>query len=262
MADIKIGANTYNGVEVLEIPSANDDGYETFSLGSSGDEYANSILDRTVKHIVMPNDVAEIRKYMFYQYNNLETIALNDGITNIDEYAFYECNSLQALDFPDTLKTIKRHSIRSCSKLEKCNIPNGVVEIGDYAFGGNVLMELDKLPNSLITLGTYSFSDCTKITISELPLGVTRIGTATFYNCIGITSFTFHKDVAQIGDRAFGKGKMVEITFKGTPQSISSTAFNSDAKPMTINVPWSEGEVANAPWGATNATINYNYTGE
>jgi hypothetical protein len=28
---------------------------------------------------------------------------------------------------------------------------------------------------------------------------------------------------------------------------------------MTINVPWSEGEVINAPWGASNATINYNY---
>ena len=27
----------------------------------------------------------------------------------------------------------------------------------------------------------------------------------------------------------------------------------------TINVPWSEGAVENAPWGATNATINYNY---
>ena len=29
----------------------------------------------------------------------------------------------------------------------------------------------------------------------------------------------------------------------------------------TINVPWVSGAVANAPWGATNATINYNYTG-
>ena len=29
----------------------------------------------------------------------------------------------------------------------------------------------------------------------------------------------------------------------------------------TINVPWAEGAVAGAPWGATNATINYNYTG-
>lgn len=30
---------------------------------------------------------------------------------------------------------------------------------------------------------------------------------------------------------------------------------------LTRGVPWAEGAVTNAPWGATNATINYNYTG-
>jgi hypothetical protein len=29
----------------------------------------------------------------------------------------------------------------------------------------------------------------------------------------------------------------------------------------TINVPWAQDAVANAPWGATNATINYNHVG-
>lgn len=52
------------------------------------------------------------------------------------------------------------------------------------------------------------------------------------------------------------------MTFKGTPSSINSNAFNSCINLLTINVPWAEGAVANAPWGATNATINYNYTGE
>jgi hypothetical protein len=39
-------------------------------------------------------------------------------------------------------------------------------------------------------------------------------------------------------------------------------AFSGCANITTINVPWAEGAVENAPWGATNATINYNYTGE
>ena len=38
--------------------------------------------------------------------------------------------------------------------------------------------------------------------------------------------------------------------------------FYECEKLTTINVPWSEGEVAGAPWGATGATINYNYTGD
>ena len=52
------------------------------------------------------------------------------------------------------------------------------------------------------------------------------------------------------------------MTFEGTPTSIASSAFSNCVKLTTINVPWAEGAVANAPWGATNATINYNYTGE
>ena len=43
---------------------------------------------------------------------------------------------------------------------------------------------------------------------------------------------------------------------------MDSTAFTGCDKLTTINVPWSEGEVANAPWGATNAVINYDYKGD
>lgn len=40
---------------------------------------------------------------------------------------------------------------------------------------------------------------------------------------------------------------------------MSSTAFSSSTL-TDIYVSWGEGEVAGAPWGATNATIHYNYT--
>lgn len=51
------------------------------------------------------------------------------------------------------------------------------------------------------------------------------------------------------------------MTFEGKPTRIDSNAFYNCSNLKTINVPWAEGEVANAPWGATKATINYNYTG-
>lgn len=51
------------------------------------------------------------------------------------------------------------------------------------------------------------------------------------------------------------------MTDKGTPTNLTSEAFKNCTNITTINVPWSEGAVANAPWGATNATINYDYVG-
>lgn len=56
---------------------------------------------------------------------------------------------------------------------------------------------------------------------------------------------------------------MSEIKNNGipTPKTISDTAFRTCDNLVSIKVPWSEGSVAGAPWGATNATVTYDYTG-
>ena len=46
-----------------------------------------------------------------------------------------------------------------------------------------------------------------------------------------------------------------------TPEEIAENAFNYCTNLTTLNVPWASGAVAGAPWGATKATINYNYVG-
>jgi hypothetical protein len=92
----------------------------------------------------------------------------------------------------------------------------------------------------LTYIGSRAFGACAKLAISEIPDGVTTIDGYAFTACSDLTS----------------------ITFEGKPTSIAATVFNNCPNLTTINVPWAEGEVANAPWGATKATINYNYTGE
>jgi hypothetical protein len=73
-----------------------------------------------------------------------------------------------------------------------------------------------------------------------LPSSIKSIGNYAFRECSGLTT----------------------LTFKGTPTSIGTGIFLVCNNLKTINVPWAEGAVENAPWGETNATINYNYTGE
>ena len=85
----------------------------------------------------------------------------------------------------------------------------------------------------------YAFDSCTKLALTSLPSGLTSIGNNAFYNCLGLDS----------------------LTFEGKPESISKSAFKECTNLTTINVPWAPGAVANAPWGAINATINYNFTG-
>ena len=111
------------------------------------------------------------------------------------------------------------------------------------------------------SIGDYAFQNCYNLVLTSLPKNLETIGSRSFSGCKN--AFTsFPSSLKSIDARAFYYNAFIAITFKGTPTSIASDAFDGCSNLTTINVPWAEGAVANAPWGATSATINYNYTGE
>lgn len=116
----------------------------------------------------------------------------------------------------------------------------GYTKIRDCAFQNCFTLALTSLPEGLTSIGQHAFDSCTALALTTLPDGLMSIGNYSFNACSNLTS----------------------ITFKSKPNTISSSAFNGCNNLETINVLWAEGEVAGAPWGATNATINYNYTEE
>lgn len=139
-------------------------------------------------------------------------------------------------------------------------LPSSLTAIGDYAFRNCHLLALTSLPDGVTSIGDYAFYMCMEMPLNALPDGITEIGAWAFYNCRKISIKTLPSKLNTISTRAFHNSSLTEITFKSTPQSIDSYAFTNSGL-TTINVPWAEGAVANAPWGATNATINYNYEG-
>ena len=115
----------------------------------------------------------------------------------------------------------------------------GYTAIRPYAFNNCTSLAWTSLPNTITRIGSQAFYGCTSLALTSLPSGLISIGNSAFDSCTGLTTITFH----------------------GKTRSIAPNAFNGCTNLKTINVPWASGEVANAPWGATNATINYNYTG-
>lgn len=114
----------------------------------------------------------------------------------------------------------------------------GYTKVRDYVFADCTSLAHVSLPEGLTSIGNSAFSGCTSLTFTSLPESLTSIGYRTFADCTSLAS----------------------ITFKGTPTTISSMAFNGCTNLTDIKVPWAEGAVSGAPWGATNATITYNYT--
>ena len=112
------------------------------------------------------------------------------------------------------------------------------------------------------TIRDSAFQNCINLTLTTLPSGITDIGAYAFYNCSSLALTTLPSGITDIDYRAFeGCSSLVSLTFEGTPERIDGTAFINCNKLTTINVPWAKDAVANAPWGAPNATINYGHTG-
>lgn len=141
-------------------------------------------------------------------------------------------------------------------------IPEGTLKIKDYAFYSCKNVSV-KMADSVESIGASAFAYGEWLVVSKLPNSLKSIGDRAFQYgrfSSNTTELIIPANVGYIGSLAFSTLYSPSIaTFKGTPSTIKSDAFyNSSIK--TLNVPWAEGAVTGAPWGAT--TVNYNYTGE
>ena len=161
------------------------------------------------------------------------------GYTVIRRYAFYGCTNLALTSLPSGITSIGYDAFYDCRNLALTSLPSGITSIENEAFQNCQKLALTSLPSGITSIGSRTFSGCKNLALTSLPSGITDIGAYSFRDCTGLTSITFH----------------------GKPRAITANAFNGCTNLKTINVPWASGEVANAPWGAKNATINYNYTG-
>ena len=148
--------------------------------------------------------------------------------------------SITSVEIPSGITSIGWSAFQACTKLTTVVIPKGIQSLNTNSFSGCNSLETVDLPNTLLDIWNNAFSGCSKIALIIIPTNLNNLYYGAFQSCTGLTC----------------------VTFKGTPKFVATSVFNNCTNLTTINVPWAEGEVANAPWGATNATINYNYTEE
>ena len=191
----------------------------------------------------------------------LDLAARMFGHTSVVDKAFYKCTTLTLTSLPSVITSIGDTAFGSCTNLALTSLPDGLTSIGDNVFEACSNLALTSLPSGITSIGKNAFRNCTKLALTSLPSGITSIGKNAFRNCTKLALTSLPSGITSISDSAFKDCTgLTSITFTGTPTTIDSLAFKGCTNLTTINVPWAEGEVANAPWGATNATINYNYT--
>lgn len=102
----------------------------------------------------------------------------------------------------------------------------------------------------------YSGSTC-KVVI--LPSTITQINSKAFHKNTNLSTIVVPEGVQTIWALAFGYCTNLKcVRLPSTINTISSMAFMGATNLEHIYVPWSEGKIADAPWGADNATVHYN----
>ena len=156
------------------------------------------------------------------------------GMTKIGPYAFYGFTNLTIIGLPTSLTDIGEHGLQGIKKLTVTEWPSGLTAIGAYGLSKIANLNITTLPN-FVTLYEGVCWKSTGLKEMTIPSGVMTVSAYAFDACTDLT----------------------KVTFKAKPETIHTTAFSEDTALTDIYVPWAEGAVENAPWGATNATIHY-----
>lgn len=135
-----------------------------------------------------------------------------------------------------------------------------VQEIAYNAFARKNITSI-KLPPTITILNISSFYACKQLASVEgfENTGITEIPNEAFSVCQALTTIAFPKTLTKILVSAFKNcAALTSVRFASNMTEIRSDAFGNCTNLTDIYVPWAEGAVADAPWGADNATIHYN----
>lgn len=183
------------------------------------------------------------------------------GHSKVRAGMFSSMTELLKVELPSTLTTIEDRAFNSCSNLKELNLPDNITSIGASAFSGCMLAKITHLPDKLRVINNNAFVLCSCARITELPSTIESIGSYAFSEGV-YGDICFGSHLKSLGEYAFSYCSGITSLRFETPEDlpmITSTAFEGCGGILRIDVPWNEGDVPGAPWGAINATINYNY---
>jgi len=90
-------------------------------------------------------------------------------------------------------------------------------------------------------------------------IDINGINSGAFNACTNLKKAVFEGSMQGISGGAFAECTGLEYVYINNAQEINSAAFvNCTQSNLVIDCGFAEGAVSGAPWGATNATINYN----
>lgn len=208
--------------EAVRIPEISPDGDTVTSVG----RFFYNARTGGVRYVYLPDTVTYIEDDAFYMCRDLEYVRLSKQLREIGSKAFVD-TSLREIVLPESLEVIGEFAFGNNFLLERAVLTSGITVLPGTAFiHCSALTEL-VLPDGLEEIGSGAFGECRSLTHVDLPAGVLRINAEAFYGCSALTSINLgDTSLTGIGDYAFCKTALTEVTFPKTLALIGKEAFS------------------------------------
>lgn len=191
-------------------------------------------------------------------YANAEiTVNVQGGGYTIDEIATNSAFYHQNVTLPATVTDIAAGAFYA-KQISSISGPN-VRTINTKAFTGDAAVGRSPFTFNFPVLETaerFAFSNNDMGNQMAVVTAFTCYG-SLFEGCVNLPSVKYTRPTTIEGDQIYNVPTVTTIIINSTPTSISNIAFRRATGLTDIYVPWSEGAVSGAPWGATTATIHY-----
>ena len=192
------------------------------------------------------------------------SFTIPNGVTKITDGAFMG-SKLTNIVIPECVTTIEKGVFTYCNSLTNITIPESVTSCNVSFYGCDNLVSATILAK--ITSIDFMFAFCESLTTVTLPDSLTSIGENTFFNCYGLTNMIIPDNIVEINSQAFSDCRNLQsITIPANVTTIDNGAFEGCNSLTTVNYKgtqeqWKKISIHSSNGILTNATINYNYTG-
>lgn len=173
--------------------------------------------------------------------HGIKSIIVPDGATstgNGPEF-FGGSESLEKITFPSNI-SVPAGAVCGCAKLTEVCAPeyegaawDGEEHVWDSCLMGNTALTKVRVPFG-VTVISGTFAGSSALENLELPPTLRTICNSPFGGCMSLLTLDIPASVEDIDSSAFGASGLTEI-----------------------NIHKPEGSIEGAPWGATNATVNW-----
>lgn len=135
---------------------------------------------------------------------------------------------------------------------------NGTTKITDSAFSYCTALTTANLAGVTQIVDSNGMSYCSNLTTLLIP-DLVEISNQCFRNCKLTGTLKLQNLTSGSGNGSFGYNNLLTKVyfFKKININWQQNLFNGCTGITDIYVPWSNGEVSGAPWGASNATVHY-----